>query len=320
MRLGKRSALVFIGASLLFTLLLQLSNGYSMSELLAATQAAQTGSFHWRQFLAPFHTVLLHFPIAFLTLACILEVYAALRPSPEVKKVSFFVLGLACLSAPAVALLGFLRASGGGYDPEMLLWHKTFGSSVAILAVVVWLVGWYIASHGAGRLLQLSYRCLLGSTLIIIVIAGHLGGNLAHGSRYLVKNAPAFLRQYFMSRAQASDTVHPGKLSDAELDFKKTIEPILEAKCRRCHGSEGHMSGYRLDVKALVFKGGRSGVPAIVPGNPMKSNLVRVILLPEEHEGGMPPPGAERLSADEILAIVHWIQSGAAFVEATVPD
>ncbi len=48
--------------------------------------------FHWRPFFAPFHSVVLHFPIGFLTMAGILEMYRALRPSSEVRRITVLVL------------------------------------------------------------------------------------------------------------------------------------------------------------------------------------------------------------------------------------
>lgn len=48
--------------------------------------------FEWRPFLAPFHAVVLHFPIGFLTLAGILEIYREFRPSLELRRVTLLVL------------------------------------------------------------------------------------------------------------------------------------------------------------------------------------------------------------------------------------
>lgn len=280
-----------------------------------AASTSQPSSFHWGDFLAPFHSVLLHFPIAFLTLAFILEMYSGLRPSHEVREVCYLVLGLACFSAPAVALLGFLRASEGGYDTEMLSHHRLAGSVVALLAILLFFGGRHLAKSGGTRRLRFAYRTLLAATLLIMIVAGHLGGSLSHGPRYLIRNAPSFLKEYFSGRTFGSTSTQPGKLNEAELFYTRAIETIFQARCQRCHGPDVHMSDFRLDTRARAFKGGASGLPAIVPGEPMKSNLVRVILLPKEHEGGMPPPGIEQLSAEEILAIVHWIQNGAVFVD-----
>ena len=60
----------------------------------------------------------------------------------------------------------------------------------------------------------------------------------------------------------------------------------------------------------MLRQGGASGRPAIVPGEPLKSEMVRRLLLPPETRGAMPPNG-DRPNADEILAIVRWVERGA---------
>ena len=42
--------------------------------------------FHWRPFLAPFHAVVLHFPIGFVTVAFLLEAYRTFRPGDEIRR------------------------------------------------------------------------------------------------------------------------------------------------------------------------------------------------------------------------------------------
>ena len=74
------------------------------------------------------------------------------------------------------------------------------------------------------------------------------------------------------------------------------------------------MSGYRLDVEEAAFGGGDSGQPAIVPGDPAGSNLVRVILLPDSHPKIMPPAGLAPITADELIRLLAWIRDGAAYV------
>ena len=58
--------------------------------------------------------------------------------------------------------------------------------------------------------------------------------------------------------------------------FEKTIRPILSQRCYECHSDKEQKSKLRLDHITTVLKGGERG-PAIVPGDPAKSNLVRAI-------------------------------------------
>ena len=54
--------------------------------------------------------------------------------------------------------------------------------------------------------------------------------------------------------------------SKAFADFARDIQPIFQARCNLCHGSEVQMGGLRLDQRQSLLKGGKSGIPAIVAG------------------------------------------------------
>src|SRR5437870_5363316 len=59
--------------------------------------------------------------------------------------------------------------------------------------------------------------------------------------------------------------------------FEKTIRPILVSKCFECHSTGKKRSGgLLLDSRAALLKGGDTG-PAIMPGDPEKSLLVKAI-------------------------------------------
>jgi len=94
-------------------------------------------------------------------------------------------------------------------------------------------------------------------------------------------------------------------------DFTRDVQPIFQARCILCHGSEVQMGGLRLDQPQSILKGGKSGIPAIVAGKSAQSLLVRYVsgLDPKM----VMPPTGERLSAGEISLISQWIDQGAAW-------
>ncbi|HXX94047.1 MAG TPA: PSD1 and planctomycete cytochrome C domain-containing protein, partial [Planctomycetota bacterium] len=67
--------------------------------------------------------------------------------------------------------------------------------------------------------------------------------------------------------------------------------------------------GLRLDSREALRKGGDTG-PALVPGSPEKSLLVRAILRAEDVEK-MPPKDSERLSPAEVRDFQDWVRMGA---------
>lgn len=90
--------------------------------------------------------------------------------------------------------------------------------------------------------------------------------------------------------------------------FEKKIRPTLLAKCVDCHGAEEQEAGLRVDSKQGWMVGGDSG-PAIVPGDPDASLLIRAIRY-SDPALQMPPEG--KLSEQELKAFEQWVRWGAA--------
>ena len=103
----------------------------------------------------------------------------------------------------------------------------------------------------------------------------------------------------------------PAPAQDATL-FETRIRPLLAANCFACHG-ESAMAGLRVDSRAGLLRGGETG-PAIVPGDPDKSALLKAV----QHAEGFPrmPRGRAKLQAGDIDAIAEWIRGGAVWPSA----
>lgn len=283
----------------------------------AAASVAESHShlFQWRPFLAPFHAVVLHFPIGFVVMAAILELYRLRRPSDELKRVTVLVLWLSLATGIVAALFGTMRAGSGGYENKMLEMHRVYGMAVPFLTLLTLAVQKLAFRSAAARSLTFAYRGLLGLTTALLLLAGHLGGNLTHGSHYLTENAPTFMRDWLEEELDApAATASLGtNLSPGLQLFVDKVKPVLDAKCVRCHGPEKQKGDYRLDQAEVAMKGGESGRTAIKPGEPLESHLVRLILLPRDDDNAMPPDGKEPLTAEETMTVIHWIQQGAPF-------
>lgn len=93
--------------------------------------------------------------------------------------------------------------------------------------------------------------------------------------------------------------------------YTNRVQPILKANCYRCHGGMNHRGGLSLATRAGILKGGHDG-PVVIPGDPAKSLLVRLI----RHEGPakdpMPmPPKLPRISDADIATVEQWVKAGA---------
>lgn len=89
--------------------------------------------------------------------------------------------------------------------------------------------------------------------------------------------------------------------------FEKSVRPLLVAKCQSCHGEKKQEGDLRLDSPAGWKTGGSRG-PALVPGKPAESLLIKAIgyLDPDLK---MPPE--EKLTAEETAILQEWISRGA---------
>src|SRR5688500_9591498 len=84
--------------------------------------------------------------------------------------------------------------------------------------------------------------------------------------------------------------------------FEKHIRPVLVEHCHQCHSAEAEKvkGGLLVDSREALLKGGDSG-PALVPGDPEKSLLIKAIRYTDENLQ-MPPKGKKL--TDE--PITHW--------------
>jgi mono/diheme cytochrome c family protein len=87
--------------------------------------------------------------------------------------------------------------------------------------------------------------------------------------------------------------------------FAEDVQPLLQARCVRCHGGKARRADLDLTTAAGIRKGGESG-PVIVPGKPEESLLYEKI-----HAGAMPPSTKDRLNEAEVDTIRRWIAAGA---------
>jgi hypothetical protein len=107
---------------------------------------------------------------------------------------------------------------------------------------------------------------------------------------------------------------------DAKVDFEARVLPILKDRCFSCHdagkiGADGKpikaKAGLRLDGKGWILRGSDER-PVLIPGDPAKSRLYSLTVLPADHEDRMPSKG-DPLAKAQTEAIRLWIVQGATF-------
>ena len=92
-----------------------------------------------------------------------------------------------------------------------------------------------------------------------------------------------------------------------KVSFEHDVYPLLEKRCNECHNAEEAGGGLDLTRLPTMLRGGDDLGPAIIPGKPDESPLIKVL-----HKGGdyfMPKDG-DPLAADEIAVLKKWISEG----------
>lgn len=98
--------------------------------------------------------------------------------------------------------------------------------------------------------------------------------------------------------------------NDEAKAFHSEVLPLLREQCFRCHG-EKEKGGLKLNTREAALSGGDSEVPAIFPGDPAASELIK--RLRTEDEDLIMPPTGDRLSEEQIARLESWIRNGAAW-------
>ncbi|MEI7822700.1 MAG: PSD1 and planctomycete cytochrome C domain-containing protein [Verrucomicrobiota bacterium] len=118
-----------------------------------------------------------------------------------------------------------------------------------------------------------------------------------------------------LSGVRAADTTVPppaGISSRAGEDtafFESKIRPILVERCYECHSADKKQKGnLLLDSREGTLKGGDTA-PAVVPGDPEKSLLIKAVRYTDKDL--RMPPKDKKLTDAQIADLVAWVKMGA---------
>jgi uncharacterized membrane protein len=270
------------------------------------------------QFMGRVHPLLVHGPAAFLVLVPLLELAGLFGGRPHLRMAAAWILALTAACALVAAYAGWLLAWGGGlrgHDITRHMWGGVWLAAACILAA-------WLRHAPVARVPKASYPALLACTVGLMVWTAHGGGSITHGEGFLTDKMPPRLRQWLGMAPAAQPVVAaaapraapkggPASADPANPAFYGLhVAPILNRSCFPCHRPEKHKSGFRLDSYEQLMRGGDNG-PAVLPGNPGKSDLLRRVKLPAADDDYMPSDGERPLTAEEIQTLERWIGAGA---------
>ncbi|QDU66882.1 c-type cytochrome domain-containing protein [Engelhardtia mirabilis] len=271
------------------------------------------GTEQWLEFAGRLHPLLLHLPIGLLAAAFLLEAVSAFRASAAVPR-RLVIVGLA-LSAAIAASSGWLLGREADYAGELVDEHRLLGIAVAVVATLVALLDLF----GRSEWSSVARRVALVACAGLTVIAGHHGGELTHGARFLSEKAPPVLAVLLGGPPRepaATDGSAASLLAASDGEFEGStaaradatlVLGALERRCFECHGESKSKGDLRLDLL--------DGLLSVVsPGAPLGSTIYQRVTLPRDDEDAMPPTGAP-LAEAEIAALARWIERGATEID-----
>lgn len=201
------------------------------------------------------------------------------------------------------AVQGSLSEAG----EELLLEHEELGEKVWIFSCIslVLVAGSFVPKAKIGR--SSAWLAVLGS----MWVAGWVANTADHGGRLVYEFGAGTPDQF----ADLFETVNDDNIEPAEdprlTFFRNEVKPIFVNSCWKCHNAKRAKRSGQLDQMSIanLLSGGRSGIPAVVPGDPAASLIIKKVRHDDEEER-MPPMGAA-LSEEQIKVLERWIAQGA---------
>ncbi len=108
----------------------------------------------------------------------------------------------------------------------------------------------------------------------------------------------------------------PVEVPQGKIDFKKHVRPLLIINCLECHNSvdAAKNGNFILETRKLAMTTGATP-PAIIPGNPDQSLLIKVLTLDPLHQKAM-PPAPDKIWGVRMEILRKWITEGADWPES----
>jgi uncharacterized membrane protein len=248
-------------------------------------------------FLGRLHPALVHLPIGILLIAVCFELLTNERRFAAVRAALPTLMFWGMIASLLSAATGWVLASGGDYEEDLVEPHRWTGLALALVSVIL-----YILYRKRVKLKFIKAGALL--TLVLILVAGHLGGSITHGEDFLS----------FQGDGEEGKAIMMKPIPDIQQAYvyNDIVEPLLQSRCYGCHGTKKQKGKLRLDLQDYIIKGGESG-KAIVPGNPEESEMIERLLLPLADDDHMPPPRKPQLTHEQVSILKWWVATGADF-------
>ncbi len=272
------------------------------------------------------HATLVHMPIALAILGALVTLILAIMAGSNrtLRLVAICIYVLLMLCALMAAQSGKSARSDLDHQfprevYDLMDTHEQMASNIWLFAVISTAVAaGTMAKTPKIQKVTAWIAFFAGSaTLAWVGATAHHGGTLVYEWGVGTPKPVAFMGAWNETPRHETEREGAGAASPDAGDSRLTFfieeaRPILAVNCVTCHNSAGMKNAGNLDQMSItaMLEGGRSG-PAIVPGRPEDSILIKA-LRGEIEDLIMPPPGhGEPLTGEQIDILEQWVRDGA---------
>lgn len=250
-------------------------------------------------FLGSLHPLIVHLPIGIVLLTIAIDVFMR-NKNNSVQRVITMGWFFSFFSGLLAAIFGWFLGDNGYYLESQINIHKWSGIAFVSICFILWLLRYtnFRFSKSFNRSVNLT-------SIILLMITGHFGGEMTHGQNYLFENLPYTKKKISVTTLSESKRSN----NDSLFVYEDLIHPVMEEKCIACHNQNLASGGLNMSSIESMIKGGNSGA-GIQNGNPFESLIYKRVSFPHDHPKFMPPTGVP-LSYDQIATLEWWIDNGA---------
>ena len=238
----------------------------------------------WLQVAGRLHPMILHFPIVLIVAYAI---YLWFKPAVFADE----LLLVAAFAAVITALAGVFLSRQGSYEGAAMKWHKWLGALTAIVLLALYLIKPALYPRMPPK------KWLAIVPLATVILAGHFGGDLSHGSGYVLAPLKSATRAPSLEEARVYDDL---------------VLPIIDTRCMQCHNAGTSKGGLNMEEPQAFAKGGWDGKPWDTTAEGFGLLLARIHLPPDDRRH-MPPADKTQLTDLEQRILYAWIRDGAPF-------
>ncbi len=245
-------------------------------------------------FIGRLHPLLVHLPIGILVMAFLLDMFGRRKKFKVLGAGVPFVLLVGAISSVITLITGWLISRNGQYDESLLDYHFWFAVALTVGAVILY----FISQGNKEKRAKRFYVPFFILVMLLLMVTGHFGGSLTHGSNYLFESA-------------SEGVLIEGAVEDIKV-YDQVISQIFKNKCNTCH-NPGKLKGeLLLTTREGILKGGKTGA-FLLAHETGTSLAIERIDLPKTEKKHMPPKGKAQLTSDEEKLLKWWIEQGGDF-------